>query len=428
MTIQFNYPWNGMDGIKSLSGAEETRLVGLGVARYYTPFMDGGPSDSIAVLDVKSDRRALHANLKTAAIAASLVPVRKAMAAPPTVTADGGSLPVGQSVPFLRSAFPTFFRESGGAYATSQANFTSAIINSSGTRATTFARVGFFADAVKVTCRLVGTTVPYRFIVDGEYVSLAGTQTSGTSGTQYITLDFTSVGGRAMRLIEVELQQDCGWVGAYVGATERCYTAPDPAFRTASLGDSYVVGSAATVRGDGLHCVIADALGWRAHTTSGSGGTGWVVASGAYTFGQRIANGDLSLGGMPSAVILGGSVNDRTSTAEAVQAAVDSGLRDVRGIIGPHAPIFMLGVFNPSIMSGAALSAAAMETAIESAVTAVADPLVFFIPITNAYGGAWLTTANTAALTADTAHLNNYACIEFGKKAAAEARASILAL
>jgi len=45
MTIQFNYPWNGYSGIQTLADAEETRLVGLGVARYYTPYMDGGPSN-----------------------------------------------------------------------------------------------------------------------------------------------------------------------------------------------------------------------------------------------------------------------------------------------------------------------------------------------------------------------------------------------
>jgi hypothetical protein len=391
---------------------------------------EGRPGSAISAdINAELSARVLHAKLKTAAIAASLLPVRKAMAAPPTVTADGSSLPGGQSVPFLRSTFTSFFRESGGLFEPSFSNFRAATIDSSNTRAPSFARVGFLADSTKVTLRLKGSTVPYRFIVDGEYVSLSGTLTAGPEGTQYVTLDFTSVGGRAMRLIEIDLQQDAGYVGVYVGATERCYTAPAHAFRTASLGDSYVVGSAATVRSDGLHCVIADALGWRAHTNSGSGGTGWVTAPGiTYTFGQRIANGDLVLGGMPSAVILGGSVNDRTSTAEAVQAAVDSGLRAVRGIIGPHAPIFMLGVFNPSIMSGAALSASSMETAIEAAVTAVADPMVFFIPITNAYGGAWLTSANTSALTADTSHLNTYGCIEIGKKAAAEARAAILAL
>ncbi len=46
MTIQFNYHWNGQDGIKTLSTVEEARLVSLGIARYYTPFMDGGPSDA----------------------------------------------------------------------------------------------------------------------------------------------------------------------------------------------------------------------------------------------------------------------------------------------------------------------------------------------------------------------------------------------
>lgn len=45
MTIQFNYAWNGYSGIQTLDTAEEARLVGLGIARYYTPYMDGGPSN-----------------------------------------------------------------------------------------------------------------------------------------------------------------------------------------------------------------------------------------------------------------------------------------------------------------------------------------------------------------------------------------------
>lgn len=361
---------------------------------------------------------------------------RAVMAVPPTVTADGASLPVGQSTAFLRSTYPTFYRETGGLWRPSPGAFTAAV-NIAGGTVSTYGRIRFMADAVKITFRLSGSTVPFRFRVNGEYVSLAGTNSAGT-GNQYMTLDFTSAGGRANREIELEIQQDQGFVGVYVGATERLSESARAEIRTVSLGDSYVLGSAATVRGDGLHIRLADELGWTAHMNSGAGGTGWCANPASnYTFAERITNGDLLLNGaVNGAVVLGGSVNDRTFTAAAIQAACVVGLRSARQQIAAGVPIFLLGVFNAPVMVGATTSAAAMEAALAAAVAEVGDPLVYFIPVTGAYGGAWLTgtgwvgatqgNGNADVLLAENTHPNTYGCEVLGGGNAAAAIRRIL--
>jgi len=64
MTIQFLAQWNGYEeeAVHTLSGAEETRLVGLGVARYYRVGMDG--SSTSGAVFVPAIQAAALASLK----------------------------------------------------------------------------------------------------------------------------------------------------------------------------------------------------------------------------------------------------------------------------------------------------------------------------------------------------------------------------
>lgn len=119
MTIQFNYPWNGYSGIQTLADAEESRLVGIGVARYYTPYMDGGPSNPEAnnleltesglqiggaaptSAQRASVRAGIGADLLTLAemmqrtVSAANPFDSPAMASPPTIVTTGGTDPTG---------------------------------------------------------------------------------------------------------------------------------------------------------------------------------------------------------------------------------------------------------------------------------------------------------------------------------------------
>jgi lysophospholipase L1-like esterase len=368
------------------------------------------------------------------------------MATPPTVTANGTSAPAGQTTSYLRNALSTFFRESGGTYSGgSILKYKSAVIWTSGGNFGDSAggqvnwwRVRFIADANMVTFRVSGTTLRYRFIVDGQYVDTTGSLTTNTSGngSEYISLDFTSAGGRAVREIILEGQPGCGFLGVYVGATERCFQAPEAPFCTVSLGDSYVYGTNATALGDGMDAHMADRLGWNNHMNSGSGGTGWVLGSSAYTFLQRIQNGDLALNGTPNLICLQGSGNDKNSSGATVTANVTTALQLIR-LTYPLAPVLVFGVWPASNFSGGTLSVTANEAAVQAGVTGYGtDPMVQFIPINGAVGGAPLSGSGFVGGTTgsgnadvdmfDTTHPNSVGGAAFGRWKADQAYRALL--
>lgn len=363
---------------------------------------------------------------------------RGVMTSPPTVTADGSSAPGGQTNGWTRSSFPAMFRESGGLWYPSGSKFKSAVIWTSGGNLgdglggqVNYWRFRCLPEANKVTFRLLGTTSAYRFIVDGQYVSLAGTVPAASSGTQYISLDFTSVGGRAVREIAIEGQPGCGIVGVYVGVTEKVHEAPEAPLCSAALGDSYDYGTNATALGDGLDAHMADRLGWNNHMNSGSGGTGWATGGAAYNFLQRIQNGDLALNGAPSVVSLMTSTNDKNSAAASVTANVAAALQLIRTAY-PVAPILLFGGFNAASATGT-LSMAANENAVQAGIASynASDPMIQWIPVTNALPGAVLTgsgfvggttgTGNADANMFDTSHPNDAGTANFGRWKAEQA-------
>lgn len=245
--------------------------------------------------------------------------------------------------------------------------------------------------------KLRPTTVPYRVLVDGRYVSTAGTTLGTTSGStpQYLLLDF---GSRATRVVTIEGQAACGFGGAFVEATGKLW--PDDradTVRASFIGDSYVYGSAATALGDGIAPVLGDWLG-AVMQASGSGGTGWVADAGgtAYRFDERIANGDIALGGTaPDILFLMASVNDRTSSAATVTANALAGLGAARALY-PDTPIVVFGCAGASYVA----NVLANEAAVQAAVTQFADPLCAFVPVSTDAAGAWVSGSGKAGSTA----------------------------
>lgn len=349
------------------------------------------------------------------------VRTRGVMASPPTVTDDGTSLPSGQTNGLLRSSFNDFFRETGGLFNASNSALRSVRV-SSGAYSYTFARWRFVADAAKVTVRLNANGGRFRFIVNGQFLDLTGIIPGG-NGNRYVSLTFA---GRSRNEIVVEASQVGGFVGVYVGATEKIMQSAAPVFRSVSLGDSWNQGAAATGYYDGIDVVMADHLGWSSHMNSGSGGTGWVANGGGtiYNFLDRINNGDLGLNGTPDIVTLQGSINDKNSAAAAVTANALAGLQKTRELY-PAIPILMYGVWPASGGAGGTLSIAANEQAISDAVTAFGDRLTAFIPINGAYGGAPLSgtgfvgsttgTGNADVVMADASHLNTVGTLIMGR-------------
>lgn len=160
----------------------------------------------------------------------------------------------------------------------------------------TYFRVKAVIDAAAVAFRVLGvasTTVGYRFIVDGQYVSLSPTVVA-TGGRQYIVLDF---GSKAARTIIVESALSNGFDGIHVAVGDTVsYPALEPRIAL-FLGDSFTrgtgtqaTGDAAGLAGDGYYTVLAEQLGFENIWASGLGGTGFVAdnTGASYTLGQRL--------------------------------------------------------------------------------------------------------------------------------------------
>jgi lysophospholipase L1-like esterase len=257
-------------------------------------------------------------------------------------------------------------------------------------------RASVMADCRYIAFKVGATTSGYRFLVDGKYVSTAGFVLGTTSGStaQYILLDF---GSRAIRNITLEGQGTCGIGGAYVEATGKLWPAASNDWVYATmLGDSYVYGSAATALGDGVSPTLGDWLGMQMHA-SGSGGTGWATTGSAYRFDQRIANGDIAIGGVtPDVIFFMASVNDRTLSTATVTTNALAGLRSARAQY-PNTPIVVFGCAGASYVT----TVTANEAAVQSAVTQFGDPLCAFVPFSTDTNGAWVTGTGTVAAPAN---------------------------
>jgi hypothetical protein len=135
--------------------------------------------------------------------------VNGVMAAPPTITATTAQ-PAGQTNGRRVTDAAVPMRAFGGVpaiYGTVYHRFPVATLNggSSGGNAVGAQdalswQLELTADAAKVSFRLLGGTLPHRFLVQGpatgdrlQYVDLAGTLTASSSGTNWITLDLGPV-------------------------------------------------------------------------------------------------------------------------------------------------------------------------------------------------------------------------------------------
>ena len=312
--------------------------------------------------------------------------------APPTVTDNGATSPAITAANAYGSNATNrgVWHVVGGRYG-SGGRISAGVLDAAPTDINSYARWAVMADSRYFTARVGPTTVPYRFIVDGRYVSLAGTVTATTTGStdQYLMLDF---GTRAVRRIVVEAMRTGRLAGGFVedGAALWPVDVSDVP-HAVFLGDSYVFGSGPDLAADGVAVQMADRMGL-ALQASGSGGTGWnQSATSVHRFDQRIANGDLSFGYQaPEVIFLHASVNDAYvgQSGAAVQANALAGLKAARAQY-PGVPIVVFGCVAAPNRAAAQVTLA--ETSVAAAVTAFADPLCRFVPIDGDPGGKWVT-------------------------------------
>jgi len=213
--------------------------------------------------------------------------------------------------------------------------------NLGGGESSTLWQVRLVANAAKVAFRVLGTVRPYRFIVDGQYVGMAGTLTAVSTGAQYIVLDF---GSKALRAITIENQEASAFDGVYIASGDSVTLPAASPFRMLVLGDSFTAGSGAGHAGDGFGAVAADYLGCSDRWLSGVGSTGYLANAGGslYALTQRSA-ADLArfsaLGSVDLVVVAAGLNDIGQAGLAAAAATVFAAIRNA----APGALVFVVG-------------------------------------------------------------------------------------
>jgi lysophospholipase L1-like esterase len=251
--------------------------------------------------------------------------------------------------------------------------------------------VTFYTDAPKFAIAQNNqNTIPWRIIVDGQYISISGTVGSNSANPAYNVVDFGGV--RKARKITIESTMGWEFAGVACGPLDSVW-APDAAdnIRAIIVGDSLAAGAGNT--GDGPAPIIGRTdwpsqigkyLGWSDPWNSSAGGTGYINnASTKENYIQRVTD---VTGNVPDLVIVEGGANDTSSSAANVQAAALAYFQAVRSSLA-SVPIIVLGIPNAGGPNAATIST---ENAVAAAVTQFADANTYFIPVATA-ANPWLT-------------------------------------
>jgi lysophospholipase L1-like esterase len=255
------------------------------------------------------------------------------------------------------------------------------------------ARVEIVADAAKISFSILNVGSGYaRFIVNGQYVSLTPTTPAGGGG--YISLDFTSAGGRAVRSIIIEMA-GLHFNSVWVGPTETVTKATGSVQRMMIVGDSFTGTGGMSTLFQGFAQIVADLLGIRDVWNNGVGGTGYLATSGQTTFRQRLS--DMVTAAPDVALIVGGH-NDTAFAPGAVQTEVRTYLTAIRNQTALKTiPLIIAGVTGANIPLA---TTQPVEREIANAVSSMNDPLILFLPDVTDLAGPYFTgTGNTSATT-----------------------------
>jgi hypothetical protein len=318
----------------------------------------------------------------------------------PTITA-GTSVPTGLTTTVDYFVDPDYFAIAGGPaydyftflrFPVTTLGAISEVGNIGTNMAGVNSRVSFVVNSSKFAVHVLNSSVPYRFIVDGQFLSLTGTLQN--TGNGYIELDYTA-DGRKTRHVTLDMQLGQGFVGVNMSATDTVYkpTVSD-GFRLGVFGDSFTEASSATHRGDGCYRVMGDFLGINDVWSSGLGGTGYVANNTSplrYTLGQRLVYDCYPY--TFDACMFAMGINDVALNQTTVRTAIDSALSTFRTTF-PTTPLFVVGNIGRAGPSAGELT---QEATISAAVTAFNDPDVFFIPVSNTGEAAYLSGTGSAA-------------------------------
>lgn len=320
--------------------------------------------------------------------------INPVMTTPPTVTtgtaAVAGLTNVWVGYPPTRTDAFNFFggvpvQDGVGYY-----QFNTTTVN--GSPAPAQCRIETVADSIKLAYRVLnpGGCVA-RFVINNQYVSM--TPLAIPSGEIYITLDFTSAGGRAIRTVAMET--DSHLQSLSTSPTETLTKPGGRQIRMFVTGDSFTSGGGASNSLNSFPHVLADLLGIRDLWNNGVGGTGYLTVGGQTTFRQRLSDMVVAA---PDVVMIVGGHNDTGFPGGAVQTEVRTYLTAIRSWeVLRTVPLIITG----SVGANQALTMSQpVEREIGNAVASMKDPLIFFLPdVTNTAGPYFTGTGNTSAPT-----------------------------
>lgn len=341
------------------------------------------------------------------------------MASPPTIAADSAATPATAATAYkaasttLLSTNPFRFYGCDASriniQSTDFVRFPALTLSGSGTggnitgaQSGSTWRAEAFVDSDLVGILVGGSSLPFRFLVDDQYVDTTGTATALSSGSRSFLLTFAS---RAKRRITVEGEQSQAFRGMSCIGTGAVYPVPNENFRLLVLGDSITNGTGGTRIGDGFARILGDMLGVRDTIVSGVGSTGYLANSSGtrYTLRERVPS-DVPTSGVDAVVVAMGR-NDTAGTS-AITAEVTLAIAAIRSTVGLHVPIFVGGQFPGS--SGPSAGDIAIDAAIASGVSALNDPLVEFVSISSDAAGAWISGTGRTGSTTGTGNADIY--------------------
>lgn len=253
-------------------------------------------------------------------------------------------------------------------------------------------RMAFTTDSpIFVLAINTANSLPFRFLIDGEYVSLTGTQAAAT-GDSYITLDFTAVGGRKFREITIDGPNSWSMVRIWAKPPDTVFAVPNTTPRLAVMHDSFGAGPVASqydtpapITQDGWVRYMGDALGCPDTWSMSVGGTGFNIGNNGTKYHERACDllnlmpdgSTKRTDWVPDLIIVKGSVNDVGAAAATIQANMTTLHRFVR-TRNATVPILYGGV--PWKANGSLSATQSLEATMRAQVEAFNDPLTAWMP------------------------------------------------
>lgn len=235
--------------------------------------------------------------------------------------------------------------------------------------------------ACQFLIEVVSGNTNFQIIIDGKYVGSGTTQTLFTTASgAYVKLAWAS---RGVHRVRIEREFAAGLGGLYISPTGGAYRPQNPYPKMFVVGDSFSLGTGATIYPNAWEYVAARQLGMDV-TCDAVGGTGYANPG----LGVPIVDSTRRtiLAAQPyDLVVIAAGLNDANATyAPQVSAAATAYYPQVRAI-QPNALISVMGSFAGATgPSTGANSVAAVEQSIKAAFDAWADPLSVYIPVSDA--------------------------------------------